>query len=73
MRRYCRLLHAIATEASMDLERFDEGRCAFAEKVIIEGICISYDLLREICLETGSRCVALEPPVPVRARPEAGP
>jgi len=46
----------------MNLEGFDEARCECTEKVIIEGICLSFDLLRQVCLETGHRCVALERP-----------
>ena len=46
----------------MNLEGFDEARCDCTEKVIIEGICLSFDLLRQVCLETGHRCVALERP-----------
>jgi len=47
----------------MNLEGFDEARCESTEKVIIEGICLSFDLLRQVCLETGSRCVALDRPL----------
>ncbi len=49
----------------MNLEAFNEARCVRAEKEVVEGICLSFDLLRQICLETGQRCVALESqPVP---------
>ena len=43
----------------MNLEGFDESRCELAEKQIIEGLCLSFDLLRQICLETGESCIAL--------------
>ena len=36
----------------------DESRCDLAEKEIVEGLCLSYDLVRGVCLETMEPCVA---------------
>ena len=42
----------------MDLRNVDTTRCDRAEKEVIEGVCLSYDMVREICLETLQKCGA---------------
>ena len=42
------------------LQNIDESKCERAEKEIIEGICLSYDMLKGICLETMKACEAME-------------
>ena len=43
----------------MNLMTIDESKCDLAEKEIIEGLCMSYDILKGICLETNEACVAI--------------
>jgi hypothetical protein len=43
----------------MILMNFDVSRCDRADKEVIEGVCLSFDMVREICLETMERCVAI--------------
>lgn len=43
----------------MNLQCIDVSKCQRTEKVVSEGLCLSYDLLSGVCLETMSRCVAL--------------
>ena len=47
-----------AEEASMNLLSIDTSTCERAEKVVIEGICLSYDMVKGICLETMQECEA---------------
>jgi len=42
----------------MDLEIFDFALCDLSEKQVIEGLCLSYDMLRGCCLETMAECFA---------------
>ncbi|MGW8312856.1 MAG: hypothetical protein ACWGOL_06470 [Desulfuromonadales bacterium] len=44
----------------MILMNFDVSRCDRPEKEVVEGVCLSLDMVREICLETMERCVALQ-------------
>lgn len=42
----------------MDIEVFDFALCDLPEKQVIEGLCLSYDILRGCCLETMTVCLA---------------
>lgn len=42
----------------MNLRGIDVSRCNRPEKVEIEGFCLSFDLMRGLCLETMGPCVA---------------
>jgi len=44
----------------MDMANIDATRCDRAEKEVIEGVCLSYDMVKGICLETMEKCVAQE-------------
>ena len=44
----------------MNLSNNDTSKCERAEKEVIEGICLSYDMLKGICLETMQQCDAIE-------------
>lgn len=44
----------------MNLRSIDESKCERPEKEVIEGICLSYDMIRRVCLETMSPCDALQ-------------
>ena len=44
----------------MNLRNIDTSKCEHAEKEVIEGICLSYDMLKGICLETMQECEAME-------------
>lgn len=52
--------HNRAKEASMNLVDIDVSKCDRAEKEVIEGLCLSYDTLKGICLETMQKCVAMQ-------------
>lgn len=43
----------------MQLTPIDTDKCRREEKEVIEGICLSYDMIRGICLETMTDCEAL--------------
>lgn len=43
-------------EASMNLRGIDVSLCNRAEKEVIEGVCLSYDMVRHLCLETMKEC-----------------
>lgn len=43
----------------MNLKSIDVSKCKREEKEVIEGLCLSYDLMRGICLETMKECDAL--------------
>lgn len=42
----------------MNMEVFDFEKCEMPEKKVIEGLCLSYDMLRCNCLETMETCLA---------------
>ena len=46
----------------MNIEVFDFDLCDLPQKQVIEGLCLSYDMLRGCCLETMAACLA-EPKV----------
>lgn len=43
----------------MDLQSHDVSKCQHPRKHVSEGLCLSYDLLRGLCLETMGPCAAL--------------
>lgn len=43
----------------MNLMNIDTSKCDCEEKEVIEGICLSYDMVRGLCLETMQECVAV--------------
>jgi hypothetical protein len=43
----------------MNLQSIDVRRCQRPEKEVSEGLCLSYDLVKGLCLETLAPCVAL--------------
>jgi hypothetical protein len=49
-----------AEEAIMNLMHIDTSKCERAEKEVIEGICLSYDMLKGVCLETMKECDAVQ-------------
>ena len=42
----------------MTMNHIDVSKCDRAEKEVIEGFCLSYDMVRGICLETMEKCTA---------------
>jgi hypothetical protein len=46
-------------EASMNLMSIDTSKCERAEKEVVEGICLSFDMMKGICLETMQECDAI--------------
>jgi hypothetical protein len=50
--------HNRTEERIMDLVNIDPSKCNRDDKEVIEGICISYDMVKGICLETMEECVA---------------
>lgn len=44
----------------MNLMNIDATQCEREEKVIIEGVCLSFDMMKGICLETMEKCVAMD-------------
>ncbi len=43
----------------MDLMSIDTSKCKREEKEVVEGICLSYDMLKGVCLETMEECEAM--------------
>lgn len=41
---------------AMDLRLIAVDQCRLPQKKVIEGLCLSYDMLRELCLETMGPC-----------------
>jgi hypothetical protein len=44
----------------MNLKSIDTSKCKREEKVVVEGICLSYDMLKGVCLETMEECEAMQ-------------
>lgn len=42
----------------MNLREIDVSLCNRAEKEVIEGVCLSYDMVRHLCIETMKECDA---------------
>ncbi len=43
----------------MNLISIDTSKCKREEKEVIEGFCLSYDMLKCVCLETMEACEAM--------------
>ena len=43
----------------MKLISFDTSKCEREEKEVVEGFCLSYDMLKGVCLETMEACEAM--------------
>ena len=43
----------------MNLKHIDVSKCERAEKEVVEGFCLSYDMVKGLCLETMEECEAL--------------
>ncbi len=43
----------------MELKMIDEDKCSLAGRNIVEGLCLSYDVIRDLCLETMQSCPAI--------------
>ncbi|MCM2263603.1 MAG: hypothetical protein NDI73_00260 [Desulfuromonadales bacterium] len=43
----------------MNLQCIDVSKCQRPQKKVSAGLCLSYDLLRGLCLETMEPCVAV--------------
>lgn len=52
------LLHG-KRRCKVDIAAFDISRCRRPEKKECEGLCLSYDMLRGLCMETAGPCEAL--------------
>ena len=44
----------------MNLRNIDTSKCERAEKEVIEGLCLSFDMVKGICLETMRECEATQ-------------
>jgi len=45
----------------VNIADFDLDRCRRPEKEVCEGLCLSFDLMRGLCMETAEVCEALLP------------
>ncbi len=43
----------------MNLNSIDTSKCKREEKEVVEGFCLSYDMLKGVCLETMETCEAI--------------
>ena len=44
----------------MNLLNIDAAQCERKEKEVVEGVCLSFDMMKGICLETMEECVAMQ-------------
>ena len=44
----------------MNLMNIDAAQCDRKEKEVVEGVCLSFDMMKGICLETMEKCVAMQ-------------
>ncbi len=51
----------------MTNELDDFSSCEMNEKEVVEGLCLSFDLLRRICMETGTPCKTQQEPTQTTA------
>jgi hypothetical protein len=51
--------HNCFQEADMNLRNIDTSKCERTEKEVVEGFCLSYDMLKGVCLETMEKCDAM--------------
>jgi hypothetical protein len=42
----------------MSVVNIDTSKCNRNDKEVIEGICLSYDMVKGLCLETMEECIA---------------
>lgn len=47
-----------AEEVIMSVVNIDTSKCERDDKEVIEGICLSYDMVKGLCLETMEECIA---------------
>jgi hypothetical protein len=52
--------HNPIEEALMNLINIDTSKCERAEKEVVEGFCLSYDMIKGVCLETMQECEAMQ-------------
>lgn len=45
----------------MQLIGLDSSKCKREGKEVVEGVCLSYDMIKGVCLETMETCEALVP------------
>ncbi|MDH3545347.1 MAG: hypothetical protein OEM65_09500 [Desulfuromonadales bacterium] len=43
----------------MKLISIDTSKCEREEKEVVEGFCLSYDMIKGVCLETMEACEAM--------------
>lgn len=43
----------------MNLNNVDTSKCKRDEKEVVEGLCLSYDMIKGVCLETMEECDAM--------------
>ena len=43
----------------MKLISIDTSKCKREEREVVEGICLSYDMIKGVCLETMEACKAM--------------
>jgi len=51
--------HNHILEAFMKLISIDTSKCEREEKEVVEGFCLSYDMMKGVCLETMEACEAM--------------
>ncbi len=44
----------------MNVVNIDTSKCNRDDKEVIEGICLSYDMVKGLCMETMEECVAAQ-------------
>ena len=44
----------------MNMSNIDFSKCDRDEKEVVEGLCLSYDMLKGVCLETMEECEAIQ-------------
>jgi hypothetical protein len=59
IRAPCAATLQTAEENFMDIMNIDVSKCERDDKEVVEGICLSLDMLKGLCLETMEECVAV--------------
>ena len=49
----------LTLETFMKLISFDASKCKREEKEVVEGFCLSYDMIKGVCMETMEACEAM--------------
>ncbi len=44
----------------MDMTHIDVSKCERADKEVVEGFCLSFDMVKGLCLETMENCRAVQ-------------